>query len=574
MPIKNMTKEQIAEATRATITAGGKSTDPNNRLKGETATEANNRITAAYKELTAKPILTQEQINGGMKVQFVREGAGGVGMYTATKPPTYDGPTKITNFTNGIIPEGTKYATGSAVGLDAGGRTVDEFRKILIGKKVVGNPLTAKEQQWLDDNPEGSSTPSSTTKTVDPLAGKTPDQIAAYNNAKATAQQFVDLYGGQLSNYFDAITGKVTSPSKEVINKKFAQSPNTKTVTKTVPNGDGTSTITFSDGSTEVSGTKNNADGSGNGTVIKYDANGNPILTDVNPISADTRDAFATLQNLFTSYGLGSLASEIAGYMTSGLTASEALIKLKTNPSGAYAERFAGNFARTKKGLNVISEAAYIDLESSYAETLKAYGLGNMLSTDSKQNAKQFASYIENDISAVEFKDRINTVQERVVNADPAIKAMFKEFYPSLTNSDLVSYFLNPTETIGKLKEKVTSAEIGAAFTGQGLTTSLTSASDLARYGIDRAGALQGAASIAGVLPEATKLGNIYGETGVTYNQQTGEQEFLKSSDEAKRKRNLLASKERASFEGSAGNPILGSYTSLYSKKTNSAGQI
>jgi len=318
----------------------------------------------------------------------------------------------------------------------------------------------------------------------------------------------------------------------------------------------------------------NGNSGNGNGAVIKYDANGKPIVTDINPISADTRDAFATLQNLFTSYGLGSLASEIAGYMTSGLTASEALIKLKTNPSGAYAERFAGNFARVKKGLNVISEAAYIDLESSYAETLKAYGLGNMLSTDSKQNAKQFASYIENDISAVEFKDRINTVQERVVNADPAIKAMFKEFYPSLTNSDLVSYFLNPTETIGKLKEKVTSAEIGAAFTGQGLTTSLTSASDFARYGIDRAGALQGAANIAGVLPEATKLGNIYGETGVTYNQQTGEQEFLKSSDEAKRKRNLLASKERASFEGSAGNPILGSYTSLYSKKTNSAGQI
>jgi len=310
-----------------------------------------------------------------------------------------------------------------------------------------------------------------------------------------------------------------------------------------------------------------------NSAVIKYDANGNPIVTDANPISDDTRDAFATLQNLFTSYGLGSLASEIAGYMTSGLTASEALIKLKTNPSGAYAERFAGNFARTKKGLNVISEAAYIDLESSYAETLKAYGLGNMLSTDSKQNAKQFASYIENDISAVEFKDRINTVQERVVNADPAIKAMFKEFYPSLTNSDLVSYFLNPTETIGKLKEKVTSAEIGAAFTGQGLTTNLTSASDLARYGIDRAGALEGAANIAGVLPEATKLGNIYGETGITYNQQTGEQEFLKSSDEAKRKRNLLASKERASFNASAGNAP-GAYSTGYLKKSSAAGLI
>jgi hypothetical protein len=313
-------------------------------------------------------------------------------------------------------------------------------------------------------------------------------------------------------------------------------------------------------------GNGNNGNGNGGSGNTTTDTS-KPVITDA------TKDAFAALTDLFSTYGLGSLAGEIAGYMTSGLTASEALIKLKTNPNGAYAERFAGNFARAKKGLNVISEAAYIDLENSYAETLKAYGLGNMLSTDSKQNAKQFASYIENDISAVEFKDRINTVQQRVVNADPAIKAMFKEFYPSLTNSDLVSYFLNPTETIGKLKEKVTSAEIGAAFTGQGLTTSLTSASDLARYGIDRAGALEGAANIADVLPGATKLGNIYGETGITYNQQTGEQEFLKSSDEAKRKRNLLASKERASFDASAGNAP-GAYSTGYLKRSSTAGLI
>ena len=366
--------------------------------------------------------------------------------------------------------------------------------------------------------------------------GKTQAQLDAATGAADTATMINELYGTQgIKSKIDPVTGKVitTSPTGATLG-----SPTQTPI------------------------------GTPNAVVPK-------VVPKVEPkeISDATRDAFATLQNLFTSYGLGSLASEIAGYMTSGLTASEALIKLKTNPSGAYAERFAGNFARTKKGLNVISEVAYIDLENSYAETLKAYGLGNMLSTDSKQNAKQFASYIENDISAVEFKDRIDTVQKRVVNADPAIKAMFKEFYPSLTNSDLVSYFLNPTETIGKLKEKVTSAEIGAAFTGQGLTTSLTSASDFARYGIDRAGALEGAANIAGVLPEATKLGNIYGETGITYNQQTGEQEFLKSSDEAKRKRNLLASKERASFDASAGNAP-GAYSTGYLKKSSAAGLI
>ena len=309
------------------------------------------------------------------------------------------------------------------------------------------------------------------------------------------------------------------------------------------------------------------------GTKSAVDKNGDGIIDTPKEITDATRDAFAALTDLFASYGLGSLANEIAGYMSSGLTASEALIKLKTNPSGGYAARFAGNFARTKKGLNVLSESAYIDLEDSYANTLKSYGLGNMLSADPNQNWKQFSEYIANDISSVEFKDRISSVQDRVVNADPAIKAMFKEFYPSLTDKDLVAYFLNPTETIGKLKEKVTSAEIGAAFTAQGLATSLSSASDLARYGIDRADAIKGASSIASILPEASKLGDIYNETGIKYTQETGVQEFLKSNVEAERKRNTLASKERANFAGSAGNAA-GAYSTAYLKKNSTAGQI
>jgi hypothetical protein len=317
-----------------------------------------------------------------------------------------------------------------------------------------------------------------------------------------------------------------------------------------------------------------NADGTTNtGAVIKYDANGKPIVTDTNPISSDTRDAFASLTNLFKSYGLDSLAGEISGYMASGLTASEALIKLKTNPSGAYAKRFAGNFTRVKNGLNVISEAEYIDLENSYANTLKAYGLGNMVSGNRDDNYKKFAEYIAGDISAVEFKDRIDTVQERVVNADPATKELFKKWYPSLTDKDLVAYFLNPTETIGKLKEKVTASEIGAAFTGQGLSTDMMSATDLARYGIDRAGALLGASQIAGVLPETTKLGNVYEEAGIDYTQKTGEEEFLKSNEAAKRKRTGLASLERGSFSASSGNAP-GAYSTGYLKKSSTAGLI
>jgi hypothetical protein len=270
-------------------------------------------------------------------------------------------------------------------------------------------------------------------------------------------------------------------------------------------------------------------------------------------VSDATRDAFAAMQDLFASYGLESLAGEITGYMTQGLTAAEALIKLKTNPTGAYAKRFAGNAARIKNGLNAISEAAYLGLESSYAETLKAYGLGNMVSLNRDDNYKKFADYIAGDVSADEFKDRVDTVVKRVQNSDPSIKATLKSFYPEITDNDLVSYFLSPKENLPKLQEKVTASEIGAAATGAGLRTNVTTATDLARYGIDQEEAREGYSTIAGILPTATKLGDIYNETGVKYAQAEGEAEVFKGNQDAATKRKRLASMERAAFSGSSG---------------------
>ena len=176
-----------------------------------------------------------------------------------------------------------------------------------------------------------------------------------------------------------------------------------------------------------------------------------------------------------------------------------------------------------------------------------------MLSADPKANWKTFSTYIANDISPVEFKDRIAIVEDRVINADAETKALFKQWYPSLTDKDLVAYFLNPTETIGKLKEKVTSSEIGAAFTGQGLGMDMASATDYAKYGIDRAGALQGAKDIKDVLPVSSKLSNIYQEAGINYTQKTGEAEFLKTNADAAEQRRRLKSMERGKFMGDSG---------------------
>lgn len=274
-----------------------------------------------------------------------------------------------------------------------------------------------------------------------------------------------------------------------------------------------------------------------------------PVVEDTKKeeIDKDTRDAFALLKAEFERYGLGELADIIAGYMRDGLTPNEAVLKLRQ--TSQYQTRFAGNTIRIKAGLNALSESEYLALENSYTETLKAYGQAGVLGMDTATRRSKMANLIGGDVSAVEFKDRISNVVDRVVNSDPAIKNTLKSFY-NIQDDDLVSYFLNPDENLPKLKEKVTSAEIGAAAIGQGLQTSRDAAIALAQFGVTKDQAQEGYQAIGTILPTATKLGEIYKDT---YTQDIAEQEVFKGLASAQRKRQQLASLEEAQFSGSSG---------------------
>ena len=284
-----------------------------------------------------------------------------------------------------------------------------------------------------------------------------------------------------------------------------------------------------------------------------------------------TRDAFALLKDTFALYNLSELTPVIEGFMKQGLTSNEAVIELRKNK--VYQTRFAGNTTRTAAGLNALNEAEYLALENSYSETLRAYGQQTLLGTDAKTRQAKMATIIGADISPVEFKDRVSTVVTRVENADPLVKSTLRDFY-KITDTDLVSYFLSPTENLPKLQEKVTAAEIGSAALAQGgLTTDMTSAESLAKFGVDLATARKGYSTISELLPTATKLSQIYDEDNIQYNQKVAEEEVFKGLASAQRKRTQLAEKEIASFQGSSGVGAAGLSTT-YLRKGSAAGQF
>ncbi len=275
-------------------------------------------------------------------------------------------------------------------------------------------------------------------------------------------------------------------------------------------------------------------------------------------------NAFDEIGSQLTQWNLGTLADTYIQLMTLGFSPSEAMNKLKydtsTNPAtnkpwnDEYNIRFAGNQARIKQGLNAYDERAYLTLEDSYADTLRRNNLGNLLSTDARQNYAKFAGYMEKGLSATEFAGRIDEYSERVTNMDPNIKKQFKAFFPGITDSDIVAYLAEPENTLPVLKNKITAAEISASALRVGLAaTDRNMALGLAQSGLTGAQAQAGYERIGDYLERTQFLSNVYDETGIQYNQTTAEQEELQGLASAKRKREQLRNIETASFSGDSG---------------------
>jgi len=288
----------------------------------------------------------------------------------------------------------------------------------------------------------------------------------------------------------------------------------------------------------------------------------------------EKRDIFKTIEETMISYGFTpSEYTELSKYIQEGLInpkmgPNQMILELRQLPT--YKARFAGNQTLLKNNKNALSEANYLLQEIAYTATLKQYGLEN-LSTRS-----QFAEFIGNSISVLEVGKRADIAINRVKNVDPAIEAQLRAYYPGITAKDIVSYFLNPAETLPLLEKKINTAEIGAAASSFKLDIDEQRANMFSGLGITQATAQQGYKNIAQeILPVSKKLSDVYREDKINYDQKTAEQEQfnLVGGTEAANQRKLLQSKERASFSASAGNAP-GAYSTGYLRKTNSAGQI
>ena len=264
------------------------------------------------------------------------------------------------------------------------------------------------------------------------------------------------------------------------------------------------------------------------------------------------QNAFDILYSQFSQYGLEALVEPLKGLILDNVSPAEFAVRLRqTEP---YKKRFAANAARINKGLKALSEGEYLALEDGYQSIMRNYGLPATYYTKGDLGRQEgFEKFIAGDVSPAELEDRIVTAQKRVLDAAPEVTTALKQFYPDINNGDILAYTLDPEKGLTEIKRKITAAEIGGAALAAGLSTSLTDAEYLRRYGVTAESAQKGYSAIGGGLERGRQLSSIYQQPD--YNQAVAEEEVfnLPGQTEAQQKRKKIIGLEKATFGGQTG---------------------
>lgn len=259
-------------------------------------------------------------------------------------------------------------------------------------------------------------------------------------------------------------------------------------------------------------------------------------------LTGTNRDAYVALNDLFTSYGLASLAPKIYDYIKQGYSSDTISILLQQTPE--YKQRFAGNDARLKAGLPVLSPAQYLATEDSYRQIMQQSGLPKSF----YDQPSDFQNFIAGDVSPTELQSRVNLATQATALASPAYKQALNQM--GIDDGHLAAYFLDQNTALPLIQKAAATAAIGAEALQRGFQFDQQSAANLAAEGITQNQAAAGYQQIGNQFNQLKSLASIYGGA---WNQQMAEQDVFVGGTAATQQKNQLIQNERGNFSGAVG---------------------
>ena len=584
---KTLTQEEIDAATAATVAAGGKSTDPANRLPGETASQANARITQGYKD-QVKPDLTKEGEAAGATIEFVRTGAGGVGTYKEVFPIGAPIPTARTTESGNVYDEKGNLVSGTGL------------KTVTGGTKTPAQLEAERLQKIADEALAKSNASQAALKRLQDIQAKlargetlTAEEYALIGVTPPTSTSSGDTQPGKA--WIKGADGKWVKPTKPTDGKTYSWNDDTGWVVST----DTTDTIPIRPVGTPeafiwdpITKTwkmppKPTEEGS-----WSFDPNNGWVKTDVLLGSTGTSatekgtlalNTFKNTLGLFfgaqevTKPWVSELYKYVSGFYKTGSTIDEAfnlaLQEGRFNPSLAeFSKRFKGIYAltdlRAKGGVvEVPTIAEYFATEAKMGDLLKSSNLGSLANEDF------LGDILGKGVSATEFGNRIVAVFDRIDNASDINKKTLARFFPTLDRTQLAKALLTGEKGAKQLEQELSGYEVLSAAEQQGLGVSPTlpggvtneQAQQIAKGGGTYASTLGQFGQISQARETEQKLAEIsgvksLGVTGLT------SAVISKSAAELKALENL-SKQEEARFSGKAGN--IGSKTFASQSRAN-----
>jgi hypothetical protein len=192
-----------------------------------------------------------------------------------------------------------------------------------------------------------------------------------------------------------------------------------------------------------------------------YDPGGRPeedevgVLVEVVGAKTLSGSAANELKAILRRYGLEGLFDPLSAALINDPTLIKNTDALFGSVRGTsqYQTRFRGNIEREKKNLPFLSEAEYISQEQAYLKVNRNLGLPRGF-YDAQND---WANFIANDVSPVEYNNRIQQAYNVVKNSDPEVLNQLKMFAPELQDADLAAYILDPSRSGQEIERKATS---------------------------------------------------------------------------------------------------------------------
>jgi hypothetical protein len=253
-------------------------------------------------------------------------------------------------------------------------------------------------------------------------------------------------------------------------------------------------------------------------------------------------DIAAALIDLFTSYGLGSLAPKIIEFVQQDYGPDTITLLLRETPE--YKKRFIANERRRAAGLPELSPGEILQIEAGYRQSLQAAGLP----AGFYDSHEDFVEFLVKDIAPAEVAERAQRARQVADTVDPLQRQVLAT--RGIDPDSLASFYLDPNRALPLLQKQVDVALLGAERQRAGFGFNEGAAETLFQRGVTLEEARAGYSVIAQALPTFERLGEIENDP---FTISDFEDEVFSGDAEATQSRRRLASQERARFSGSSG---------------------